>query len=215
MDPRESTRRNALEMAIKATPHGARPGDLTNMAGAFERFMLGQPEQTFTAGQLTANVLKAAGLTNLSDLQAVLDAVEAALVVKADAEPYRLAANRATAAVLVDLARERDRQVAQGWTAEHDDGHDRGEMAVEAAWAMLPHGPLRRDIPAVGWIMRGGDRRAELVQAIALAVAEVERLDRLPLAPPPTYGDAVAAMRSDSLTRNSCAPRAIVVPCAA
>lgn len=87
---------------------------------------------------------------------------------------------------LADIAAERRRQVeAEGWTPEHDDRHDRGEMARAA---ICYADPLNegRDHPPAKWPWDAGwwkpkDRRRDLVRAAALLIAEIERSDRAAL----------------------------------
>jgi hypothetical protein len=92
----------------------------------------------------------------------------------------------------LDVQAERRRQVeAEGWTPEHDDGHACDEIAAFACYYAMP--PAVRDWDASstgygdtlgkavlpeGWEPKTGDRRRELVKACALALAEIERLDR-------------------------------------
>jgi hypothetical protein len=91
---------------------------------------------------------------------------------------------------LNDIALERRRQVdEEGWTAEHDDSHGLGQMALGAAayavWASFTLDPIQAlgDIAlklwpwSSGWWKPKGPRR-DLVRAGALIVAEIERLDR-------------------------------------
>ena len=88
-----------------------------------------------------------------------------------------------------DVLAERRRQVeVEGWSAEHDDEHSRGEIADAAAcyasyanagenaWVKPPLWPWSRE-----W-WRPGDRRRMLVKSGALILAEIERQDRA--APP-------------------------------
>lgn len=96
----------------------------------------------------------------------------------------------------VDVLSERWRQVSsEGWTPEHDDEHDRGEMALAAAayagnagTAMLDE---TRDIVSAHMYAKSRDLwpwdrqlwkpksvRRDLVRAAALIIAEIERLDR-------------------------------------
>lgn len=85
-----------------------------------------------------------------------------------------------------DVLAERARQMSvEGWTAEHDDTHDAGEMACAAAcYAINSAAPLVGSIATARywpWDMRWWkpkDRRADLVRAGALILAEIERLDR-------------------------------------
>lgn len=86
---------------------------------------------------------------------------------------------------------ERRRQVdVEGWTAEHDDAHGEGSMAVAAACYALTarEGLDRADSLRIitlwkwtGWAQhwfKPGDTRSNLVRAAALILAEIERLDR-------------------------------------
>lgn len=89
------------------------------------------------------------------------------------------------------IAAERKRQIeAEGWTAEHDDAHDSGEMAIAAAiYAApgardgLPAGerPRSKILPFWPWSSdwyKPKSRREDLVRAGALIAAEIDRLDR-------------------------------------
>ena len=93
-----------------------------------------------------------------------------------------------------DVIAERQRQVsAEGWTAEHDDEHKSGEMAL-AASAYAEHAARFQNAESVGMIYatkshpsnwpwhrkwwKPKDYRRDLVRAGALIIAEIERLDR-------------------------------------
>lgn len=105
------------------------------------------------------------------------------------------------------IAEERARQVsAEGWTPEHDDAHDMGELADAAqCYATQPQcrrlmrehiavetarGLAEPDAPRMvevlvpaGWPWdarwwKPGDRKRELVKAGALIAAEIDRLQR-------------------------------------
>lgn len=98
------------------------------------------------------------------------------------------------------IAAERKRQIEQeGWTAEHDDEHSRGEIAEAAAcYAMPPEARLIRvedetdvvtgENTGVGMLLwpwgegsfkpTPDDRVRELVKAGALIAAEIDRLQR-------------------------------------
>lgn len=93
---------------------------------------------------------------------------------------------------------ERQRQISEeGWTAEHDDAHDKGQMAGAAAcYAMAASGfenphcikakRLDMDFPVriwpwadSWWKPADDDRVRELVKAGALIAAEIDRLQRI------------------------------------
>lgn len=116
---------------------------------------------------------------------------------------------RAATRVIDEVRRERVRQIkAEGWTPEHDDAHDRGQMADAAACYLIADWPTtsyvlrpivrrayarytddadheiagHRSVPRQ-WPWEAGwwkpkDRRRDLVRAAALLIAEIERLDR-------------------------------------
>jgi hypothetical protein len=90
-----------------------------------------------------------------------------------------------TSQAALDVMAERRRQIeAEGWTPEHDDEHDDGELARAAAvyanpqiWNILGHS-------LVGWPWeprwyKPRDPRSDYVRAAALLLAEIERLDRV------------------------------------
>jgi hypothetical protein len=94
-----------------------------------------------------------------------------------------------TTAALGDIVRERAVQVTKGYTPEHDDTHVHGELAHAAAYFAMPD--CADNLCAVDhtidcsimWPFEGeppdrADRRAALVTAGALILAEIERLDR-------------------------------------
>lgn len=86
----------------------------------------------------------------------------------------------------LDVTAERRRQVEEGWTPDHDDEHDFGELARAAACYADPRPAMPNDprvkVPthwpwdAKWW--KPKDRRSDLVRAGALILAEIERLDR-------------------------------------
>ncbi len=84
--------------------------------------------------------------------------------------------------VLLDIGAERLRQQREeGWTEEHDDEHDAGEIADAAACYALgkPWEIVKQLWPwAMQW-WKPTDKRRNLVKAGALIVAEIERLDRV------------------------------------
>lgn len=86
-------------------------------------------------------------------------------------------------AAAFDVLAERRKQVeVDGWTHEHDDGHSNGELA-DAAISYANEG---HDLTVFFWPwdepMVSHGRRADLVRAAALLIAEIERLDRKAIA---------------------------------
>lgn len=102
------------------------------------------------------------------------------------------AAGDAQTAAIRDVLAERRHQVDIGYDSDHDDEHDGNEISALAAFYMMP--PAVRDWPATetgygdtfgdaiipcDWhAERGQPRRHELVMAVAMGLAEIERLDR-------------------------------------
>lgn len=113
--------------------------------------------------------------------------------------------NTPTEQVLSDIAAERQSQLeVHDWTHEHDDEHDRGELALAAACYATPILLYKQDdfANAVHFVdpwpwdgqydrrlyhgnsvepnkkLHTNERRRQLVKAAALIVAEIERLDR-------------------------------------
>ncbi|MFO2048765.1 hypothetical protein QOU04_04920 [Pseudomonas aeruginosa] len=89
----------------------------------------------------------------------------------------------------LDVLAERRRQVeAEGWTPEHDDEHSHGQMARAAACYALAGSSAPNDgtaalLVSLAWPLdeqwwKPTTRRRDLVKACALALAEIERLDR-------------------------------------
>lgn len=85
---------------------------------------------------------------------------------------------------LRDVVAERRRQIsAEGWTPDHDDEHNNGELADAAAcYAVASMRLSKRTVPdwwpwADDWWKPACNRR-NLVRAGALILAEIERLDR-------------------------------------
>ncbi|HGM8167021.1 hypothetical protein ACYTSM_06885 [Pseudomonas aeruginosa] len=91
----------------------------------------------------------------------------------------------------IDVQAERRRQItAEGWTPEHDDEHADGQMAQAAGCYALHAGGIGTDWPdgrqngaALFWpwdkdSWKPTTPRRDLVKACALALAEIERLDR-------------------------------------
>ena len=83
-----------------------------------------------------------------------------------------------------DVLSERRRQICEeGWTPEHDDAHDGGELAHAAGcYALFSGSNADADDPPKYWPWDDGwtpsEYRRDLVKAAALLVAEIERIDR-------------------------------------
>lgn len=85
------------------------------------------------------------------------------------------------------ILQERDRQIAKGYTREHDDEHGSGEIALAAACFaagedLVTDGAIEAGVwPWKGQAfdaLEGKSRLEQLVIAGALIVAEIERLQR-------------------------------------
>lgn len=109
-----------------------------------------------------------------------------------------LKAAPATPGAWSDVVAERQRQIEKGYTAEHDDEHVCDEIAAMAAYYIMPEAcrdwpteetgygdTLGKAIIPEGWPAPESPRwrRDDLIRGIAMAVAEVERLDRAETAP--------------------------------
>lgn len=108
----------------------------------------------------------------------------------ADGKPFVVDQTDAARDVLAERQRQMD---VEGWTPEHDGGHDAGELAAAGSASALyaadelnPHsqgdGDYGRELPAMWpweskWWKPTDPRRA-LVKAGALILAEIERIDR-------------------------------------
>lgn len=77
---------------------------------------------------------------------------------------------------LDEVITERNHQINKGWTFQHDDTHTGGELVMAAvAYAM--------DNPYIypkNWkYNKRANRRERLIKAIALLIAEIERIERI------------------------------------
>lgn len=92
------------------------------------------------------------------------------------------AAQVITQAVLNEVAAERQHQVELGYSAISDDAYVDAELAqAAAAYALNATRSSAADLfyPWPGHTWQPGDARRDLIRVAALAVAEIERLDRL------------------------------------
>lgn len=94
-----------------------------------------------------------------------------------------------------EITLERKKQVGKGYTPEHDDTHTHGDIGIAAAcyatpawarattgveWLMFGGAVRPREWPwnPLSWRPEPGDRKAEIVTAMALLTAEYERIER-------------------------------------
>ncbi|HHE5719074.1 TPA: hypothetical protein ACPEZ2_002492 [Pseudomonas aeruginosa] len=104
----------------------------------------------------------------------------------------------------LDVQAERRRQVeAEGWTPEHDDEHSHSQMARAAACYALAGSSAPNDgtaalLVSLAWPWdqqwwKPTSARRDLVKACALALAEIERLDRAGISQSPQPGATTAS----------------------
>ncbi|HGQ7410048.1 TPA: hypothetical protein ACL1SP_001089 [Pseudomonas aeruginosa] len=104
----------------------------------------------------------------------------------------------------LDVQAERRRQItAEGWTPEHDDEHADGQMARAAACYALAGSSAPNDgtaalLVSLAWPWdeqwwKPSTARRDLVKACALALAEIERLDRACISQSPQPGATTAS----------------------
>ena len=74
------------------------------------------------------------------------------------------------------IAKERERQIAKGWTPEHDDKEHIDGWLADTAAAVLTQ--PRGNVTAI-FIVKRHPRIEQLTIAAALVVEEIERLQRL------------------------------------
>lgn len=101
--------------------------------------------------------------------------------------------------VAAEIAAERRRQIeVEGWSPEHDDKHNEGEIATAAACYASPLPAYRQSGFRLGYISlwpwdlcwwKPKDRRRDLIRAGALILAEIERLDRQAALAKPDQGE--------------------------
>lgn len=140
------------------------------------------------AARINDLLVRDAGTVRVSDIDHSmrLALLHLELGIPPASEPAEFAYSEMSKAV-ADVIAERHRQInAEGWTPEHDDGHDQGDMAI--AGACYAAHASKRGIHAsaskpmlwpwdASWWKPTDDRR-DLVKAGALIIAEIERLDR-------------------------------------
>ncbi|HHX6425407.1 TPA: hypothetical protein ACVGIZ_001704 [Pseudomonas aeruginosa] len=104
----------------------------------------------------------------------------------------------------LDVQAERRRQItAEGWTPEHDDAHSHGQIARAAACYALAGSSAPNDgtaalLVSLAWPWdeqwwKPSTARRDMVKACALALAEIERLDRAGISQSPQPGATTAS----------------------
>jgi hypothetical protein len=89
-----------------------------------------------------------------------------------------LAEERQEMGVVAEVAAERAKQKRKGFTSEHDDFHDKGELVVSAGAYLSAHSSIISYWPWSKHEFRSEGKRKDLLKAAALIVAEIERMDR-------------------------------------
>lgn len=92
--------------------------------------------------------------------------------------------------VLREVWRRRIHQQIRGYTADHDDQHTDGSIADAAACYASPNAPLKL-WPWTNSPPDHRDHRSRLVDAAALCIAEIERLDRASPVPQTDHAKAI------------------------
>ncbi|MGC3190008.1 hypothetical protein ACPTGE_06710 [Pseudomonas aeruginosa] len=168
----------------------------------------------YEAAQAQHSVPEGLALIPVRETEAMHDAVMALLykgVARTDTQKlldaYIAAApGNSVPQAWLDVQAERRRQItAEGWTPEHDDEHADGQMAQAAGCYALHAGGIGTDWPdgrqngaALFWpwdkdSWKPTTPRRDLVKACALALAEIERLDRAGISQSPQPGATTAS----------------------
>ncbi|HHK1124274.1 TPA: hypothetical protein ACQQSG_003293 [Pseudomonas aeruginosa] len=124
-----------------------------------------------------------------TDLDDVHSSAESLLAMIKDQAPAQDAQAGQMPQAWLDVQAERRRQItAEGWTPEHDDEHSHGQMARASACYALAGSSAPNDgtaalLVSLAWPWdqqwwKPTSARRDLVKACALALAEIERLDR-------------------------------------
>lgn len=148
--------------------------------------------RTLAEGRLRAVISLATGGA-LTDVEHSTASIEAAIqrhhiAIRSDEYRHILAGKRLSRSVNDVLDERADQRLR--FPADHDDAHDRGQLADAAACYATNAGlddedrDFWPDVPLAGWpwpheYWRPSTRRRDLVKAGALILAEIERLDRI------------------------------------
>ncbi|ENU2139557.1 ead/Ea22-like family protein [Klebsiella michiganensis] len=155
--------------------------DLKELVGALEKAQAGEKQWREVVDAFCTDDAYWHNLTNSNNELIAL--LSQALCKQAD----RIAEleSRTVSAAAADVLAERQRQItAEGWTPEHDDEYEHGELADAAGCYALSSelfdcaGEPPRPWPWPDEWWKPGNRRRDLVKAGALILAEIERIDR-------------------------------------
>lgn len=155
--------------------------DLKELVGALEKAQAGEKQWREVVDAFCTDDADWHNLTNSNNELIAL--LSQALCKQAD----RIAEleSRTVSAAAADVLAERQRQItAEGWTPEHDDEYEHGELADAAGCYALSSelfdcaGEPPRPWPWPDEWWKPGNRRRDLVKAGALILAEIERIDR-------------------------------------
>ncbi|EPL2100358.1 hypothetical protein OD797_15170 [Pseudomonas aeruginosa] len=139
-----------------------------------------------------------------TDLDDVHSSAESLLAMIKDQAPAQDAQAGQMPQAWLDVQAERRRQItAEGWTPEHDDEHSHGQMArASACYALAgssdPNDGTAALLVSLAWPWdqqwwKPTSARRDLVKACALALAEIERLDRAGISQSPQPGATTAS----------------------
>ena len=184
-----------LSLSFRGNELAGEVGEACNVIKKLEREQLGLIGSRATVDDLAEELADGVICIDLIAMDLDID-IGAAVEAKFNktSEKRSLSTRLEPSAALRDVVAERRRQIAaEGWTPEHDDAHDDGELALAACAYALPDFQRHRveTVTALGtaqlwqrlwpwarewWKPKG--LRSDLVRAGALILAEIERLDR-------------------------------------
>ncbi|UGR49347.2 hypothetical protein LSP16_23225 [Pseudomonas aeruginosa] len=173
------------------------PGDIMRDAQRYrwlrdQQFYFSFSTENSDAGISSCTAGMSSRFKNLSWVDAAIDSAIAAAPGKEVPQAW------------LDVQAERRRQVeAEGWTPEHDDEHSHGQIARAAACYALAGSSAPNDgtaalLVSLAWPWdqqwwKPSTPRRDLVKACALALAEIERLDRACISQSPQPGATTAS----------------------
>lgn len=188
-----------LSLSFRGNELAGEVGEACNVIKKLEREQLGLVGSRATLDDLADELSDCIICIDLIAMDLGLDlAAAVARKFNATSEKRGLATRLEPSTALRDIAAERLRQRdVEGWAPEHDDAHDKGELAKAAAayatvaamsdglrdcvsgsYSIENDSTLRHLWPWARSDWKPKTRRHDLVRAGALILAEIERLDR-------------------------------------